>query len=146
MDSQEAFSFRNKTQTDALTVERITVKRDRIVCEVGVSDVQHRYTNEQLIARVCRVVPHLPGHTCKNAQGLTFSAVMNQTSLPHLLEHMVIALQAKDASDAAKIFVGTTEWLDEQAGLARVEVSFTDDLDALRAFRVAVQILNEVMI
>ena len=32
-------------------------------------------------------------------------------------------------------FVGTTEWLDEARGLARVEVNFTDDLVALRAFR-----------
>ena len=31
-------------------------------------------------------------------------------------------------------FLGTTEWVDERAGEARVEISFKDDLEALKAF------------
>ena len=40
------------------------------------------------------------------------------------------------------LFIGTTEWLDEEAGLARIEVGFKDDLVALRAFNEAIRFLN----
>lgn len=129
-----------------LITKSITVKPDRIVCEVLIPDPAYRYATQDLIDRIRRDVPHLPDHTCKNAEGRTFAAVMDHTSTPHVLEHMIIELQAKAAPDPAKVFVGTTEWLDEHQGLARIEVSFTDDLDALRAFRAAVQILNEAML
>ncbi len=43
-------------------------------------------------------------------------------------------------------FVGTSEWLDEAHGLACVEVNFTDDLVALRAFRDAAHFLNAVVV
>lgn len=41
--------------------------------------------------------------------------------------------------------VGTSEWADERAGLARIDVSFADDQVALRAFRDAVAFLNETL-
>ncbi len=41
--------------------------------------------------------------------------------------------------------VGTSEWADERAGLARIDVSFSDDQVALRAFRDAVAFLNETL-
>lgn len=41
--------------------------------------------------------------------------------------------------------VGTSEWVDERAGLARIDVSFADDQVALRAFRDAVAFLNETL-
>ena len=43
-------------------------------------------------------------------------------------------------------FVGTSEWTDEAQGRARVEVNFTDDLVALRAFREATQFLNDAVV
>ena len=44
------------------------------------------------------------------------------------------------------VFVGTTEWTDEAAGRARIEVSFLDDLVALRAFRDAIAFLGDAMV
>ena len=41
--------------------------------------------------------------------------------------------------------VGTSEWADERAGLARIDVSFADDQVAMRAFRDAVAFLNETL-
>ncbi len=81
-----------------------------------------------------------------NEEGDTFAAVMDHTSLPHLLEHLVIDMQAQAVSDANAVFVGTTEWIDEFAGRARIEVSFTDDLVALRAFRDAIAFLNNTVV
>ena len=41
--------------------------------------------------------------------------------------------------------VGTSEWLDEAAGIARIDVSFADDLVALRAMRDSVAFLNKLL-
>ncbi len=43
-------------------------------------------------------------------------------------------------------FVGTTEWLDEAAGRARIEVNFADDLVALRALNRALAFVNDIML
>ena len=40
--------------------------------------------------------------------------------------------------------VGTSEWLDESAGVARIDVSFTDDHTALRALRDGVAVMNSL--
>ena len=40
--------------------------------------------------------------------------------------------------------VGTSEWLDESAGVARIDVSFTDDHTALRALRDGVAAMNSL--
>ncbi len=41
--------------------------------------------------------------------------------------------------------VGTSEWIDEAAGLARIDASFADDQVALRALRDAVATLNAAL-
>lgn len=122
------------------------MKNDRIVCEVKLEKEAPRYTDPALIAHLCETFPNLPKHTCKNALGTCFAAVMDHTSIPHLFEHLVIDLQARGHSHGTMTFVGTTEWLDAQEDTARIEVNFTDDLSALRAFRDAAQILNKAMI
>lgn len=53
------------------------------------------------------------------------------------------ASRARTASSNASI-VGTSEWLDESAGIARIDVSFTDDHAALRALCDAVAALNSL--
>ena len=135
--------------SDVLTLERITVKKDRVVCDIKITAKDKRYTNPELIKTVLQQYPHLANHTCKNKKGTSFAAVMEQTSLPHLLEHMVIEAQVFSDSHAEKqsdtLFVGTSAWLDEKEGTARVEVSFMDDIQALRAFREASQILNNAL-
>ena len=87
--------------------------------------------------------PSLAAHTCLNAEDAPFAAVLARTSLPHVLEHLIIDFQAANpacASDAT--FVGTTEWLSRRDGLARVTVNFTDDLIALGALKDALALLE----
>lgn len=138
-----------------LSLERLIVRADRVVCDVLLAPGSPRMTSPALMACVCRVYPNLPRHACVNDAGDTFADVMNCTSIPHLLEHLVIDEQARSASsqapsnastDVGPVFVGTTEWTDEFAGRARIEVSFTDDLVALRAFRDAARFLNETVV
>lgn len=131
----------------ALAIERLTVRADRIVCDVALAPCAPRTTTPDLVERVCSTFPNLPHHACVNNTGATFAAVMNHTSLPHLLEHLVIDLQTQSAPPGSTtVFVGTSEWTNEPAGRARIEVSFTDDLVALRAFRHALDFLNETVV
>ena len=142
---------------DALSIERMTVRADRIVCDVSLAPAAPRFTSPAMAERVRAAFPDVAHHACVNEEGDTFAAVMDRTSLPHVLEHLVISLQVRaeaeraaapgaDEDCASTVFVGTTEWTDEFAGLARVEVSFADDLVALRAFRDATRFLNNALI
>ena len=121
----------------------------RIGCDVTLTAHAPRTTDPVLAARVRASFPHLPRHACVNGAGDTFGAVMEATSLPHLLEHLVIDLQTQAAPPDASpdtAYVGITRWTDENAGRAHIEVSFTDDLVALRAFRDATRFLNEAVV
>ena len=136
----------NACDTAPLAIERLTVRADRLVCDVALASGAPHRTSPQLMERVCAAYPHVPRHACVNDEGDTFAAVMNGTSLPHLLEHLVIDLQTQAAARRDAVFVGTTEWTDECAGRARIEVSFIDDLVALRAFRDAIAFLNAAVV
>ena len=138
--------------TAPLVIERLTVRADRVVCDVVLAPGVPRRTTPELAARVRAAHPHVPRHACVNDEGDTFAAVMDHTSLPHLLEHLVIDFQTRaavrrgDGAALDAVFVGTTEWTDEAAGRARIEVSFLDDLVALRAFRDAIAFLGDAMV
>ena len=125
------------------------VGEGRIGCDVVFAAQAPRTTDPVLAARVCASFPNLPRHACVNGAGDTFGAVMEATSLPHLLEHLVIDLQTQAAPPDASpdtAYVGITRWTDENAGRAHIEVSFTDDLVALRAFRDAARFLTEAVV
>lgn len=149
----------------ALVVERMTVKTGRLVCDVIVAPHAPRMTNPELAARIREAFPDIERHACVNDEGDTFGVVLDHTSLPHVLEHLVIDLQAhaqeehhgethassavtpaQHSTRARDVFVGTTTWTDRRTGKAHIEVSFTDDLVALRAFRDATHFLNSIMV
>ena len=130
-------------------VVALVVGAGRIGCDVTLTAHAPRTTDPVLAARVRASFPDLPRHACVNGAGDTFGAVMEATSLPHLLEHLVIDLQTQAAPPDASpdtAYVGITRWTDENAGRAHIEVSFTDDLVALRAFRDATRFLNEAVV
>lgn len=128
---------------DAVRVTDIRVRPDRLVltvqCAPGV-----RATTPALAKALVAAAPTLPAHACVNECGPTFGAVLGRTSVPHVLEHLIIDAQARAVGEGAT-FVGTTTWLDEAAGTARVEVSYTDDLMALAAVKRALSLLNGLL-
>ncbi len=73
-----------------LSICRIDVHADRMVCEVRVMPGAPRTSNPRMAAWLCRRLPTLGQHACVNDRGTTFSAVMGATSLPHVLEHVAI--------------------------------------------------------
>ena len=143
----------------ALAITHIRIERDRALFDIALAAQAPRYTNPALAAHVVNMRPHLPDHACVNVRSRAgecaplFANVIEDTSLPHVLEHVAIdvltdmALQSQGAECAAtaapsRTFVGTSEWLDEQAGTARVALSYRDDLEVLAAVNEAVRIVN----
>ena len=120
----------------------MTVKAGRIVARLRIAQERFRYMTPSRADYLAQRFPTLTAHACVNGRGDTFGVVMESTSVPHMFEHVVIELQTRASEDPEAVFVGTSEWEDETAGTACVQVSFTDDLQALRAFNDATQILN----
>ncbi len=126
-----------------LVVERIAVQRGRLSLLVRVAPGFPRMTGVRLAHRLLDERPSLRHHTCVNDKGPTFGAVIERTSLPHALEHLIIDEQVRDERSLTDItFMGTTEWIDKAVGRARVEVNFVDDLVALRAVRNALAAIS----
>lgn len=129
---------------DALVLERVAVRPGRLSILVRVAPWCPRLTNEALVSYVLADHPALPHHVCINDEGPTFGAVLAHTSIAHLLEHVIIDEQVADPRTPRDVaLVGTTEWTDERAGIARIEVNFSDDLVALQALRTALAFLNK---
>lgn len=137
--------------TDALAIESLTVMPDRIEAHVRLCDPAARRTTPALIERTLEAFPTIALHTCRNAEGPTFASVMDHTSLPHLLEHLVIDIQTHEQArrspqerhDDQAVFTGTTQWSAEDPHLAIVRVSFLDDVIALAAFKKALHFINQ---
>ena len=119
-----------------------------------VSHERYAFSDEALIARCLQHFPALACHTCRNDKGPTFGCVMNTTSTPHILEHLVIDLETREACDESRVFTGTTQWdqgtFDVHTGkselCAHMAVSFEDDLVALGALTRALEFLNDTLI
>ncbi len=131
---------------DPIQVTAVTVKTGRLMCDVVIPEEQYRTTTPQLAAFVTQQYPDLPRHACVNGAGHTFGDVINHTSTVHLLEHLTISIQTRETAQAQGTFVGTSEWINESTGEARIEISFRDDLEALRAFNNATRFLNTAVL
>lgn len=135
----------DSARRDPLRIISLVVQPGRVLCEVEV-DPARSHTDPSLAQTLLKDHPTLASHACVNDTGAVFGEVIEHTSVPHLLEHLVIDLQVRAGECANVTFVGTTEWEDERAGRATVQVSFTDDLVALRAFRDATEKINAAML
>lgn len=129
-----------------IAVEAITVQTGRLVCDVRIEEGIAHYVTPKLARLACAQFPDLPHHACVNYEGPLFGDVLDHTSVPHLLEHVAISLLVRGTNQQDASFQGTTEWTCEPEGRARVQVSFTDDLEALRAFDEAVRFLNDAVL
>lgn len=136
---------------EKVVFERLTVLPDRIEALVRITDPRYRMTSQELIEQTLDHFPTLPYHACRNDAGTTFAAVMEHTSIPHLLEHLVIDIQTHDharTNSAARdevAFTGTTQWSADDPQVAIVRVSFLDDLVALGAFKEALHFINRMI-
>lgn len=132
----------NEAGRNPVQVRSLTVQVGRLICDVRIADARHRYTTPELVELAIEHYPDLPYHACVNAKGPSFGEVIDSTSTVHLLEHIAISEQVRATAFPSAEFIGTSEWVDEAAGLGRIEISFLDDLEALRAFAEATRFLN----
>ncbi len=145
--------------TPRLQVKKITVLPDRLEVIVKLRDEASRLVSRQIADACLAKYPELLAHPCKNSCGPLFGDILYSTSLPHLLEHLVITLQVR--SDAANnrtpfSYLGTTEWLNV-SGLhqgantkasecsleAKLSLRFRNDIVALSCLNEAVDFLNK---
>ena len=136
----------------AIRVQRIIVRRDRVVCYVALDPESPRMTTPLIAQRLIERVPTLPLHDCINEAGPTFGAVIEQTPIPHVLEHLFIDLQTRQAAQSrdqrmrGRVFRGTAEWINIGEGRAKIELDYADDLVVLKALTDSVDILNNVVL
>lgn len=129
-----------------LVIEHIQVRPDRMEVTIRVRSEQFAYTNNQIIEEVLSHFPSLGMHACRNHKGRLFADVMNHTSIPHLLEHMVVDGQTRRAQKEDRIFTGTTQWSREDPLVALVAFSYEDDLVALEVLNQCVALLNAILL
>lgn len=148
----------NTSDNDTIVLSGIKVMQDRVRFDVRITKEEFFYSTPALIRAVLDVYPNIAQHDCVNSVGPTFESVMCRTMIPHVLEHLILELEMQDyrkqqakSSDSAHDsraehhFFGTSEWLSKKQGTARIEVSFSDDLVALRAARSAFSFLNGLL-
>lgn len=132
-----------------LRIDSIRVRKDRMVIEVVLDGDSPLRTTPDLVRLLLPSYPYLLQHACVNEKGETFGAVAFDTSIPHLLEHMVIEEQVRlegDAQGSPRTYVGKTRWISGREPRARIEVSYANDLIALHALRIASERLNDAMV
>lgn len=125
---------------NSVQVTNIVVKNFRIICTVKLNSI--KFSNDKIKAALLKEMPRLALHKCKNLTGSTFDEVMGSTSLAHVLEHMIIDIQSNYTDE---VLLGTTEWIYEYSGIAKIELSYTDDLVCLSAIKEAVDKLNNII-
>ncbi len=130
--------------TRPFSVEKITVHAKRMVLDV-VCAPGFRMTTPDIARRACDLHPDLPRHACVNEAGPVFGSIIEHTPVPHLFEHVAVDILARGSERENAVFVGTSEWTDVDAGRARVELSFDDDLEALAAIKQAASVVCDVL-
>lgn len=126
----------------------IEVRPDRMTAYVEVSDERFCFaTPWRSLPDLLPRFPNILSHTCVNERGETFMSVAANTSIPHVLEHLVIDEQARlDESSNKVVFVGKTAWLNRPERKACVQVSYADEHIARQALAVAQRELNDALL
>lgn len=91
-----------------------------------------------------RLFPHLAHHKCHNGNGYSFRREAMSTEIPHLLEHLIIELQAQ--AKHHEVLKGETQWnwRVDPRGTFHVHVEYENEQLALAAIRLAERMVNAV--
>lgn len=133
-------------QPQPLKAETVRVRPGRIEVGVRISARRYLQTDGALAQRCLQHAPTLGQHACRNEVGPLFGAVMANTSTPHLLEHLVVDAQTRAARKADSVFTGTTQFSAEDPLLAKLALSYEDDLVALHALKESLEFLNRTLL
>ena len=152
-----------------IILKNITFKEDRALIKVQVEGCltpKERVVLKQLLYNR---YPKIKEHACRNSHGPRFDDCIETTSIPHILEHIILeelshdstrkgaAVSLRNASDkpesqptslysldkGMKTFVAKTSNLG--GGVAKIELKYYDDISTLRAIKRATRSLNELL-
>lgn len=130
---------------EALVVESVNIAKGRMCVRLRIQK-EARFTDPRIAVKVMTRFPCVGLHSCKNDSGPHFADVIERTSTAHVLEHLMIDLQLGDsATPMGSRLVGFTQWIDEDKGIAEIQVAFLNDMVALRALRDGVSFLNGIL-
>jgi hypothetical protein len=89
-----------------------------------------------------QLLPHLSRHKCHNGNGYSFKKEAMATEVPHLLEHLIIELQAQ--AQHHDVLKGETQWnwRVDPRGTFHVHVEYHNEQLVLAAIRLAERIVN----
>jgi hypothetical protein len=91
-----------------------------------------------------RLFPHMAHHKCHNGHGYSFKREAMATEVPHLLEHLIIELQAQ--AQHHEVLKGETQWnwRVDPRGTFHVILEYQNELLVLAAVRLAERIVNSL--
>ena len=89
-----------------------------------------------------KLFPHLSHHKCHNGNGYSFKREAMSTEIPHLLEHLIIELQAR--AQHHEVLKGETQWnwRVDPRGTFHVHVEYQNEQLVLAAIRLAERMVN----
>ena len=91
------------------------------------------------------LLPNLAKHTCYNDDCVSFEEECRATEIPHLLEHLIIELQAAASGPVALSGETQWNWRVDPRGLFHVHVEYENEQLALAAIRLAERLLSAAM-
>jgi hypothetical protein len=89
-----------------------------------------------------QLMPQLSSHKCHNGNGYSFKKEAQRTEVPHLLEHLILQLQAQ--AQHHDVLKGETQWnwRVDPRGTFHVHVEYHNEHLVLAAIRLAERIVN----
>ena len=146
----------------------ITFKQDKAQIDVKFDQCLTPEERIRLRDALYKKYPNIKNHACKNSKGPRFGDCVGSTSIPHILEHMILEDLSQSStrqgppvslrntsnkpdsepaslffSNKKNIFVAKTTNLGE--GLAKIEMKYYDDISTLQAINRATSSLNEML-
>lgn len=132
---------------DALVVDRVTVEPERVAAVVRVQDGAPLRTSEVpgLASAMRALLPGIARHRCESGSSRGILSELDDTELPHLLEH--VGLEVMALAGSPRSLSGETEWdfAADGRGVFRVSLGYDDDLVALAALRAATALINTLI-
>ena len=134
----------------ALRINSIDIfPREAHIC-VSIGNAFPKTVSSACAQYILQQYPQLANHACFSGGARVFGQVIQGTSVPHVLEHLIIHEQllqcayAYCASSALRL-VGCTTWNNDEHTSALIRVMFYDDLVLLRALRTQTAFLNKAL-
>ncbi|MFN3649599.1 MAG: cyanophycin synthetase family protein [Armatimonadota bacterium] len=118
------------------------VNKVKLVVEMPDPDRCTTDCNPHVPRGLFNLFPHMARHKCHNGNGYSFKREAMATEVPHLLEHLIIELQAQ--AQHHEILKGETQWnwRVDPRGTFHVHVEYENELLVLAAIRLAERVVN----